>query len=531
MNEQQRVFLAVVLSLGILLTWQFFFAPSPPSEAPPAPAPTAQPAAPAPGGAIEQAPAASPTATPTTVPAEVRTIETPLYRGALSNRLALTRFELTQYDESVEVDGKEKEQRVSLATAKLGGESRQALVTWSIASDPSPAHAFTDEGLVLRGASASGVTTQVSVEPREDQYVLVYTLRAKNESDRPLPVGAAVKLGLEHRGEQGGMFTPPADVVNGLCYVADEVERQGLGDVDEQAFTTELPAGWAGIDRQYFVVAVVPQGGAAGRCTISGQERTLWVELAFPQEELAPGASWERSFNLFAGPKRAEQLVAAGPTLPEAVDYNLWGIPLGFLARPMVFILNTFHGWSGSWGLAIILLTVLVKTLLFPVTYRSVVSMRRMQELKPELDRLRTQYANDRERQQLEQMKLFRERGVNPLGGCLPMLLQMPVWFALYRTLWTAVDLYHQSFLWIDNLTAPESFPFMAIGVGGLTFLQQRMTPMSVDQQHMKTMMYIMPVVFSVFLIALPSGLVLYILVNSILTIVQQLAINRRRAS
>ncbi|MBC7793061.1 MAG: membrane protein insertase YidC, partial [Clostridia bacterium] len=127
-----------------------------------------------------------------------------------------------------------------------------------------------------------------------------------------------------------------------------------------------------------------------------------------------------------------------------------------------------------------------------------------------------------------EQMKLFREKGVNPIGGCLPMLAQMPVWFALYRMLWSSVDLYHQPFLWIRDLTHAEVFPIMAILVGGLTFVQQKTTPTQMDSQQMKMMMYVMPVMFSVFLIALPSGLVLYILVNSILTIVQQLAINRR---
>ena len=197
------------------------------------------------------------------------------------------------------------------------------------------------------------------------------------------------------------------------------------------------------------------------------------------------------------------------------------------MARPMVYLLQVFYSWAESWGLAIILLTLVVKGVLFPITFKSSVSMRKMQLLRPELDEIRKRYSSDKERQQLEQMKLFRERGVNPLGGCLPMLLQMPVWVALYRMLWSSVDLYQQSFLWLDDLTAREAFPSMALLLGAVTFAQQRLTPAPVDNQQAKMMMYIMPVMLTVFMIALPSGLVLYILVNSVLTVAQQIAINR----
>tara|TARA_Y100001960_G_scaffold209776_1_gene219041 strand:- start:141 stop:545 length:405 start_codon:yes stop_codon:yes gene_type:complete len=129
----------------------------------------------------------------------------------------------------------------------------------------------------------------------------------------------------------------------------------------------------------------------------------------------------------------------------------------------------------------------------------------------------------------VEEMKLFKEKNVNPLGGCLPMLLQMPVWFALYRSLWSAVDIYQQSFAWIPDLTAKEPFPFMAIAIGGLTVLQQKLTPTSVDNAQARMMMIIMPIMLMVFMIALPSGLVLYILVNSVLTLFQQLIINNMK--
>ena len=154
--------------------------------------------------------------------------------------------------------------------------------------------------------------------------------------------------------------------------------------------------------------------------------------------------------------------------------------------------------------------------------------MRKMQLLKPELDKIKTRFPNDKEKQQMAQLKLMQEQGVNPLGGCLPMVLQMPVWFALYRALWSAVDLYQQSFLWIADLTQPEPFPVLAILVGGVTALQQKVTPTTGDPQQAKMMMIFMPIMLTVFMVALPSGLVFYVLVNSVLSIVQQVVINRR---
>ena len=182
------------------------------------------------------------------------------------------------------------------------------------------------------------------------------------------------------------------------------------------------------------------------------------------------------------------------------------GIPLGALARPMILALNIFHDVSQSWGVAIILLTLVVKLILFPVTYKSVVSMRKMQLLKPELDKIKERFANDKEKQQMAQLKLMQEMGVNPLSGCLPMLLQMPVWFALYRALWSAVDLYQQSFLWIPDLTQPESFPILALLVGAVTAIQQKVTPTTGDPAQARMMMIVMPIMLTVLWLLCPAG-------------------------
>ncbi|MBI5508491.1 MAG: membrane protein insertase YidC [Deltaproteobacteria bacterium] len=554
MSEQQRIFATVALCLGILLVWQFVFvkpeADKSAQETAGKPATAARPTSP-------EAAASSPAAVPTNaeaptaaapslpaVPESRRAFSTPLFAGEVSNVPAsLTALTLNDYKETAE--GGAPKGPVSLVTDDKGGAPRQALVTFDLGKIAAPALAWSGGGneLVLAGTSGEGVRTEVQIKPRPDAYALDYTLKVTNGAAEPVPVSAGVTLMLKPTVKQkSGFLAPPADMMNGLCAHGGTVERRLAQKLAEDGpWSAEGPADWVGIDRQYFVVAAVPHDGLTARCSMSGSEvltadgkdkdHDLQVAYGFAPEAVAPGATWERSLSVYLGPKRHDSLVKVAARLEDTIDYVIWGIPLGFLARPMVFLLNIFHGWTTSWGVAIMMLTLLVKALLFPVTFKSSLSMRKMQVLKPELDRIKKQFENDKQRQQLEQMKLFKDKGVNPLGGCLPMLLQMPVWLALYRTLWSAVDLYQQPFMWIQDLTAKEPFPFMAIALGALTYLQQKLTPTTMDSQQAKMMLYMMPAMMVVFMIALPSGLVLYILFNAILTIFQQLAINRTKVT
>ena len=539
MNEQQRIFLTVMLCMGIFLGWQFFQAKYNPAPAKPAPlaqtrtspdqGPAAHPRDPEPAGA---AAAEKPQlAAVAKAPPASRPFETALLRGSLSNQDAgLSELQLLNYHERA------KQQDAAALVDLVAGPVAQAQIRWNLGSGAAPALEFehTDSGLLLKGDSPAGFHVTVLVTPRPHDYALDYILRATNTGSSALPAGATVVMGLtEPEGSTpggGGLFSggTQAPALGALCEANGSVERKDAKNVAKKPWVAEEPARFAGLDRQYFVVAVAPQDESTGTCSVRGEDDVLRVSYAFPSETVAPGAAWEKRFSLYAGPKRDNRLAAVSSHLTEVIDYNVWHLPLGFLARPMVFLLGLFHGWTASWGVAIALLTLLVKLVLFPVTYRSAMSARKMQVLKPEIDRLKAQFGNDNERMQMEQMKLFRERGVNPLGGCLPMLAQMPVWLALYRMLSNAVDLYRQPFLWLPDLTAKEPFPILALAIGALSVLQQRLTPVAVDNQQAKVMMYVMPVMFTVFMVALPSGLVLYILVNVILSIIQQLAINRR---
>jgi YidC/Oxa1 family membrane protein insertase len=554
MSESQRIFLAFILCTGIFLGFQWLNPSPPPIEtADNSPNQTAV----APGadaavdGGFASAPpsvAAQPQA-PRPVPAgpalASRPFSTPLLRGTLQNgAVGLSQLQLVNFQDRVNnADGTPA--TVSLVPAVE--HALQAQLAWHVDSQEPVALDFVDaSGLRLRGQTGDGLRIEVEVKPREQAYALDYVLRVTNTAAVPHRAGASVWLGLVSKSAQEsrrpsffgkllGRSAPAESApeaqeeVTAVCEVAGSLKRKTYGDVKNGPWTTQDKAAWMGLDQQYFALAVVPREAEAGAaCTVRTAGDALTSRFIFPEVPLPPGGVWERGFSLYAGPKRDDQLSRVSPVLRDIIDYNLLKVPLGFLARPMVWLLDALHGATGSWGLAIMLLTVTVKLLLFPVTYKSLTSAKRMQALKPELDALKTRFPDDKERQQMEQLKLFKERGVNPVGGCLPMLLQMPVWITLYRTLWSDVDLYQQPFLWLQDLTAREPIPSLAIAVGALTVLQQKVTPMAMDNQQAKVMMWVMPVMLTVFMVPLPSGLVLYILVNSILTILQQLAINKR---
>jgi YidC/Oxa1 family membrane protein insertase len=529
MNEQLRFFLAILACMGIVVVWQVVVVDP---QAKNNPTVVAQPTE-----TVVQPPVTSQgtVAAPTTVAAiaPVANIvksevgfETELLRGALVNEgPALSTAELKKYMERASGDKKLK-----LPVSLVAPKGEQAEIFWS-GVKPTLTRTERDGKFIFVGQSPEGVDLQIEVSPRKDAYALDYVLIARNNTGKPAPVEAAVTLSLPSDAQAEGSFlAPPPDLLHGICKQAKDIERRLSKELVKSPFLASDGVEWIALDRQYFMLAVLPES-KTGQCNMSVSDKSLLVTYQWQKASVASGAVWQQTFTLYVGPKRDQSLAQVSPGLREVIDYNIWGIPLGFLARPMVLILNFFHQWTASWGLAIVLLTLVVKGLLFPVTYKSVVSMRRMQLLKPEMDKLKIKYPNDRERQQMEQLKLFREKGVNPLGGCLPMLLQMPVWFALYRTLWTAVDLYQQPFLWLEDLTAAEHIPILALVLGGVTFLQQKLSPPPADAQQAKIMLYFMPVMLTVFMIALPSGLVLYILVNSVLTIAQQLAINKREVT
>ncbi len=531
MSEQQRIILALALSFGILFAWQTFFAPPVPVQDQVAAIADVKPADAL--NPVDPIPADPTPSVQQVLSREMKRI--PLENGVMRTEIAdgfpsLRMVELRDFSEET---GKDPVQRspVSLVSQGKNGPE-QAVVHVSINGTEQAYVAETrplgDHQIVLRAASGDGVwSSDIRVGLRGNDYAVTYDVVTTNRGAVPLALRVDVDLALGLSQKKRSFFAPPVDASAALCRMGDEFVREdaeGLEEVIEKSGSK----GWAGIDRQYFVIAAIGAKEGQKSCTVKREGPIVAVRYGVASGTIAPGESSSEHFVVYLGPKRSGDLERVDSSLVEAIDYTIMGLPLAFLAKPMLWALSLFHAWTGSWGLAIVLLTFAVKALLFPITYKSVVSMRRMQLLKPKIEALRERFKDDRMKQQEEQMKLFRETGVDPLGGCLPMLLQMPVWFALYRTLWSAVDLYQQPFLWLKDLTAAEPFPIMALLLGIVTFVQQKMTPTGVDSQQAKIMLYVMPIMLTFFMIYLPSGLVLYILANSILTIIQQLVINRR---
>lgn len=278
---------------------------------------------------------------------------------------------------------------------------------------------------------------------------------------------------------------------------------------------------WIGLDTRYFVLAFVPEGSwkeIAGAQVAHDETRPATVRgtLVLPTEGKNRVAF---STKLFFGPKHMESLRAVDPILSDAIDFG-W---TSFLAVPLLQALKWLHNYVHNYGLAIIILTFMIKMLLFPLTYKSTKSMAKIAVLQPQLNALREKYKDDKEKLNVEMMKFMKTNGYNPVGGCLPILLQMPIFFALYRVLFNSMELYQTPFYgWIHDLSRPDPFFITPILLTGLMYLQQKLTPTAAADPAQQKMLQFMPVIFGVFMLLLPAGLNIYMVVNSAVTIVQQ---------
>ncbi|MFQ5896270.1 MAG: membrane protein insertase YidC, partial [Nitrospinota bacterium] len=284
---------------------------------------------------------------------------------------------------------------------------------------------------------------------------------------------------------------------------------------------------WTGITNKYYLAALIPRPSPAeeaSRALADEQQAEAIIRKAGEGDAVGLRLPVDRDgtahFALYAGPKEVKSLEAVGVRLEEAIDYG-W---FSFLANPLLYLLRLFYGVSRNWGVSIILVTVLVKILFYPLTHKGMESMKRMQKLQPRMKQLREIYKNDRQRMNEELMALYREHKVNPMAGCLPMVVQIPVFFALYRVLIQAIELRGAPFFgWVTDLARPDPYHIYTILMGLSMFVQQKMTPAVGDPAQAK-MMLMMPVIFTAMFIyyPMPVGLVIYWLVNNLLQIAQQ---------
>lgn len=304
----------------------------------------------------------------------------------------------------------------------------------------------------------------------------------------------------------------------------DPYEKFDFGDLEEKRINQTVTNGWMAFLQHYFLTAWVPERDQPSQFQTTRRGQLHVMGFVYPATTVAAGETAEIGARAYVGPKIIDRLEAAAPNLDRTVDFG-W---LFFISLPLFIILEWFHSIVGNWGVAIILLTVLVKGVFFKLSATSYRSMGRMRAVAPQLTRLKELYGDDRQRMSQEMMALYKKEKINPLGGCLPILVQMPVFISLYWVLFESVQLRHAPFmLWIHDLSVMDPYFILPILMGASMMLQMSLNPTPPDPMQAK-IMKLMPVVFTVFFLWFPAGLVLYWLVNNILSISQQWYITRK---
>jgi YidC/Oxa1 family membrane protein insertase len=316
-------------------------------------------------------------------------------------------------------------------------------------------------------------------------------------------------------------FTGPAVYTEESKFV-----KVDFGDIakSKQVHPKKAKDGWIAMVQHYFVSAWLPKPGIEREYFTSRVADNLYTAgLVVPVGTVAPGASATVSVPVYIGPQETDTLEKVAPGLNLVVDYG-W---LLIIAAPLFWILKWIHGLVGNWGWAIILLTVLIKLVFYPLNAKAGRSMAQMKVLAPKMEKLKQMYGDDRQKMNQAMMELYRTEKINPLGGCLPILVQIPVFIALYWVLLASVELRHAPWLgWIQDLSAPDPYYILPVIYAVSMFVQTKLNPQPADPVQAKVML-MMPIMFSVFFLFFPSGLVLYWVVQNLLSILQQWHINR----
>ncbi len=308
-----------------------------------------------------------------------------------------------------------------------------------------------------------------------------------------------------------------------VLYDGDSYDKLDVGDLAEDPITQTFQNGWyAGIQHHFLAAAIPPRDEPVRYQAATRAEQYVLTAVA-PVREVPPGATGTDSWQLFVGPKLQEQLSATAEGLERAVDYGL----LTVLAQPLFWVLDKVHNVVGNWGWSIIIVTLLIKLAFYKLTATSGRSMAKMRKLAPRMKTLQERYKDDRQALSQAMMDLYKKEKVNPAAGCLPILVQMPFFFAFYWVLIESVEMRQAPFmLWIDDLSQRDPFFVLPILMGAAMFLQTRINPAPPDPVQARVMQ-IIPLVFAVFFAFFPAGLVLYWFTNTIVSILQQWRINK----
>ena len=539
---EKRAIVAALLMAGLLILYPTFFVHSP--EAPPPPqkaeAPAGKPAAaPSPNPVAPLQAAAAPVPVPVVaVPLKTAQVTGPLYKAQVSSRGGdLSGWELDYRGiKPMVVPGLLGPRGL---TVERAGQPPQ-VVDFTVTPDSLDLSRMAGRGeITLVGDDGFGLRITETLRFRANDYDVERVIRVENrgraaqEATIVVMWGAPVTWPKDVTEKfQGQHPTRVVRAVNG------SVRHEDLAKIVDFVGDGQ----WIGLESEWYLAAMVAQTpgfrlaeGKVGEGVQAGLRVTL--------PSLQPGQSWDGRVLDYVGPKEYSRLKALGVGLEKSIYFGGFplpqtygGLPMEWIAVPILWLLGWFHHYTHNYGVAIILLTILTKVFFFPLTLKSMRSMKAMQALQPQINALRSKHKSDPQRIQRETMELYREHRVNPLGGCLPMIVQIPVFYALYVALSVSVEMLNAPFicfgqlfgthLWICDLAAQDPTYVLPILMGVSMFVQQKMTPTMGDPRQAK-MMLLMPVVFTFMFLNLPSGLVLYWTLSNVLQIAQQLYMER----
>ncbi len=551
--DMYRAFLAIIISFVILVGYQYFFV-----------GPAQQPAVEKSSTVVEQqsqsaeavAPAAAPApviaaAAPSQpVPAQLSSraaaevvVDTDLYTVTLSeNGGVLTSFILKNYNETNSNDSQGEqliktspEQGYPLSFSWGSAFPRNTLYTLD-SKDVTFDEATGSAVVSMRAVNEAGLEIVRSYQFSRDKYPIKHSVTVKNTGGQALQGAGGLHqlnmpFGTLGKGSQW-LFRGPA------FYEEEGLQEFKLKEFKEGPKTVQGSFDWVAYEGTYFMTGIIPEEKSKS-VTMNAQDELVSIDLVSALDTLAPGAEKTYKYDLFYGPKKLTLLKEIGFNLEKIINFGWFDV----IAKPMLYLLNWLYNIFGNYGIAIILVTVILKALFWPITQKGLKSMKNMQKLQPKMVKIKEKYKDDAARMNQEVMNLYKTYKVNPLGGCLPMVLQIPVFFALYKVLLQSIELRHAPFmLWITDLSAPDrlylgfdvpylgGLPVLTLLMGASMFLQQKMTPTTADPTQAKIMMFL-PIIFTFMFLNFASGLVLYWFVNNLLSIFQQYMINRQKKS
>ncbi|HEY1898249.1 MAG TPA: membrane protein insertase YidC [Steroidobacteraceae bacterium] len=365
---------------------------------------------------------------------------------------------------------------------------------------------------------------------RRGSYAIDVTQTVDNHSSEPWAVAPYAQILRNDPPTHSSLFSrnPERFSAHGPAIWDGKYRKLKITDEDDRHLDIPVKNGWiAALQHQFVTAVVVPPVDGMYRFTMSSRDNEWALAASAQSSEVPAGGSKSFLMTVFLGPKLQSQLAATGPELQRVTDFGR----LFVIAQPLFKALSWAHSLTGNWGVAILMVTFLLKLIFYPLSESSGKAMAKMRALQPRIKNLQEQYKGDKEKLGRAQMELYQREKVNPVSGCLPMVVQIPVFFAFYWVLIESVEMRQAPFaLWLNDLSTPDPYYILPILMAGAMFLQQRMAPASPDPMQAKVMMF-MPIVMSAFFMFLPSGLVLYYVTNTSLGVLQQWNINRRIAA